>query len=128
MVQRPILEIVDRAHEGRHAIDKKYDRLTDSAELEFRAKLSEVALGPAPRRAARAIAADVPPTSPHGRADRRIGEALNGWMRAHAADIAGLDLAKPMLTQLDKLTDDQLREAFRSIDPLARAASPAPQG
>ena len=110
-------------HEGRHAIDKKYDHLTDGAELEFRAKLSEVALAPAPREAVTSIAADMPPTTPHGRADRRIGELLIGWMKAHAAEIADLDPARPMLLQIDKLTDDQLREAFRSMDPLARASS-----
>ncbi len=107
------------AHEGRHAIDKKYLHWLTSPELEFRAKLSEVAFAPAPRTAAEAISADVPPTSPHGSADRRIGEALIAWMRKHSAEIPGLDASKPMLIQLDKLNDDQLRVAFRSIDPWA---------
>jgi hypothetical protein len=111
------------AHEGRHAIDKTIDPSMRSAELEFRAKLSEVAFAPAPRKAAEAIAATVPATSPHGSADRRIGEALTAWMRGHASEIAGLDRSRPMLLQLDKLTDDQLRDSFRSLDPLANAAS-----
>ena len=109
-------------HEGRHAIDKKHDILTDSAELEFRAKLSEVALAPAPRRAIDSIAFDLPPTSPHGIANRRIGGALGVWMKAHAAEIAGLDPSRPMLLQVENLTDDQLRSAMRSMDPLAGAA------
>ena len=55
--------------------------------------------------------------------DRRIGALLTAWMRAHAAATSGLDQGKPMLLQVDKLTDDQLREAFRSMDPLAAAGS-----
>ena len=110
------------AHEGRHAIDKKYEKGLSSPELEFTAKLSEVVFAPAPRHAAEAIGAQVPATSPHGRADRRIGEALTKWMRDHASEIAGIDSSKAMLLQFDKLSDDQLRAAFGSIDPLARAA------
>lgn len=109
------------AHEGRHAIDKKYDHWTSSAELEYRAKLSEVTLGPAPGKAAESIGAQVPATSPHGVADRRIGKGLTAWMTAHIGEIAAADPAKAMLTQVDKLTDDQLRSAFRSLDPLANA-------
>jgi hypothetical protein len=108
------------AHEGRHAIDQKYDQLKFSPELEFRAKLSEVALGPAPRKAAESIGGKLPATSPHGVANRRIGKALSAWMRAHQAEIAGVDPSRPMLSQVDRLSDDQLREAFRSFDPLAK--------
>lgn len=110
------------AHEGRHAIDKK-DHLVkpgDGAEMEFRAKLSEIALAPAPRHAIESITYNGPPNTPHGAANRRIGRLLNDWMRAHAAAIEGLDPNKAMLLQVDKLTDDQLRQAFRSMDPLAR--------
>jgi hypothetical protein len=109
------------AHEGRHAIDKKFDGLTRSDELEFRAKLSEVALGPAPRRAIGSIAADLPATTSHGAANRRIGAALTAWMKAHGSEIAGLDAARPMLLQVETMTDEQLRRAFRSMDPLAAA-------
>ncbi len=45
---------------------------------------------------------------------RRIGEALATWIKAHA-----VDAARPMLLQVGKMTDDQLRQAFRSMDPLA---------
>ncbi|MBV8517416.1 MAG: hypothetical protein JO197_08445 [Acidobacteria bacterium] len=109
------------AHEGRHAIDHKYDHLDDSEELEFRAKLSEVALAPSPRRALSGgiLGGGVGANTPHGKANHRIGEGLVAWMKAHAREIAGLDAAKPLLPQLDKLTDAQLRAAIRSMDPLA---------
>jgi len=41
-------------------------------------------------------------------------------MRTHASEIAGLDVSKPLLAQFDKLTDEQICAAFRSMDPLAR--------
>ena len=44
-------------------------------------------------------------------------------MRAHAAEITGLEANRPMLAQVDKLSDDQLRTAFRSMDPLAGGTS-----
>jgi hypothetical protein len=108
------------AHEGRHAIDQKYERLKDAEELEYRAKLSEVALTPAPRNALYGgILGDVGSPTPHGRANSRVCEGVTAWMRAHAREIAGLDVAKPLLPQLDKLSDEQLRAAFRSLDPFA---------
>ncbi len=108
------------AHEGRHAIDKKDFKIDDAATLEFRAKLSEVALAPSPRGAVDSIAFAAPPNAPHGIANRRIGALLAQWMRDHASSISGLDPQKAMLLQVDRLSDDQLRQAFRSMDPLAR--------
>jgi hypothetical protein len=119
-VTRDVFDSSIWAHEGRHAIDKKYDQLKSSPELEFRAKLSEVGLSSAPRKAAESIGGKLPATSPHGVANRRIGKALSAWMHAHEAEIAGVDPSRPMLSQVDKLTDDQMREAFRSMDPLAK--------
>ena len=53
---------------------------------------------------------------------RVLSAALTAWMKAHAAEIRGLDRTRPMLMQVEKLTDEQLRAAFRSMDPLARPA------
>jgi hypothetical protein len=114
------------AHEGRHAIDKKHFSFKSSADLEYRAKLSEVALAHSPRGAiAGHIFAAINADSPHGQANRRIETAVAKWMKQHAAEIAGLDTAKPLLPQFDKLTDEQIRTAFRSLDPLAAGASGA---
>jgi hypothetical protein len=108
------------AHEGRHAIDAK-EGIKDSAELEFNAKLSEAAFAPAPRRAViSGIFVNLDPSSSHGKANHRIFKGLTEWMRTHAHQIAGLDVSKPLLAQFDKLTDDQIRTVFRSMDHLAR--------
>jgi hypothetical protein len=112
------------AHEGRHAIDKKYKLASGAPELEYRAKLSEVAFAPAPRAALAnsILGGGLGANNPHGLADKRALEGVVAWMKAHAADIAGLDPAKPLMPQLDRMTDVQLREAFRSLDPLAKPA------
>lgn len=110
------------AHEGRHAIDKKgwFSWLTSDAEREYRAKLSEVVFAPEPRLGLGAIIdANIGDSTPHGRANLRVMQGLVQWMEAHGAEIRGLDRSLPALPQLDKLTDDQLRAAFRSMDPRA---------
>jgi hypothetical protein len=108
------------AHEGRHAIDAADSALT-SADREFRAKLSEVVFAPYPRLALGGILdANIGDDTPHGQANLNVVEGLLRWMTGHSRGIAGLDASAPLLPQLPLLTDDQLRAAFRSLDPLAR--------
>ncbi|HJW95119.1 MAG TPA: hypothetical protein VJ901_16000 [Thermoanaerobaculia bacterium] len=109
------------AHEGRHAIDAQYAHIRSDAERELRAKLSELAFGPDPRLALAdgIIVPNVGSDSPHGQANLRIMKGLVEWMKAHAK----LDPKRPVLPQLDTLTDEQLREAARSMDPWARVSS-----
>ncbi len=106
------------AHEGRHAIDKKIFGIRDATDLEYRAKLSEIALAPSPRLMG-SVLDPIGGSSPHGKANERALTGVVAWMRAHAAEISGLDPKLPLLPQLDCLTDDQIRAAFRSLDPLA---------
>jgi tetratricopeptide (TPR) repeat protein len=109
------------AHEGRHAIDQRGPfNVLSSEELEFRAKLSEVAFAPEPRLALNGIIdANIGDSSSHGKANLRIMHGLVQWMSIHSAEIHGFDASSPVLPQLGELTDDQLRIAFRSMDPLA---------
>jgi hypothetical protein len=110
------------AHEGRHAIDRRLDRDFETWELEYRAKLSEVAFAPRPRLALRGgiLNASTGDDTPHGRANLKVMEELVRWMRAHAGEIEGFDASAPVLPQLSLLDDGQLRRAFRSFDPMAR--------
>ena len=93
-------------------------------ESEFRAKLSEVAFSDAPRLSWGAILnADMADeTSPHGRANKRIARGLVAWMKAHQTQIVGLDVSHPLMPQFDKLNDEQMRVAMRSMDPWAPKA------
>jgi hypothetical protein len=109
------------AHEGRHAIDDKLSPKISADEREFRAKLSEIAFAAHPKLLMSSIVhPNIGDQTPHGRANLRIVAGLVRWMRAHAAQIRGLDSSRPMLPQLPLLDEDQLRAAFRAMDPLAR--------
>jgi hypothetical protein len=55
----------------------------------------------------------------HGLANLRIVRGIVAWMQANSGKIKGIDTARPLLPQFDLLTDEQMREAMRSMDPLA---------
>ncbi|HVG24978.1 MAG TPA: hypothetical protein VND45_12535 [Thermoanaerobaculia bacterium] len=96
------------AHEGRHAIDHAVYKIENSEELEYRAKLSEIVFAASPRLAfADGILSTVGDT-PHGRANKRVLDGIQRVTKLGA------------LTDLDKLTDEQLRAAARSLDPMAK--------
>ncbi|HEX8411428.1 MAG TPA: hypothetical protein VF883_21400 [Thermoanaerobaculia bacterium] len=97
------------AHEGRHSIDQTQFGIDDSEELEYRAKLSEIAFAASPRLALTgAILTNVGGDTPHGKANQRV---LEGMAR----------VTKVKLNALDSLSDEQLRNAARALDPLAKA-------
>ncbi|MFI5198074.1 MAG: hypothetical protein ACHQJD_05605 [Thermoanaerobaculia bacterium] len=117
---RAVIESSIFAHEGRHAIDSQFEDVKDPATREYRAKLSEIAFAPAPRLAFGGILTDgIGNPTPHGQANLKLMKGLVAWMGAHRAEIAGFDAGAPTLPQLDKLTDEQLRAAARSLDPMA---------
>jgi hypothetical protein len=111
-------------HEGRHALDKILVRWLaryDDSNLEYRAKLSELALGEYPPLALVNInAPEIGSGSAHGEADEKLLGAYVEWIRAHPAEIVGYDRKRPPLAQLDKLTDAQLRSVARGLDPIAK--------
>jgi hypothetical protein len=107
------------AHEGRHVIDFRLG-IASNVELEFNAKLAETTFCryPGIPLGSNVLHPNVGPNG-HGEANLRIVQGLVAWIEAHADEIEGLDLSRPLLPQLDLLTDDQLRAAARSLDPLA---------
>jgi hypothetical protein len=110
-------------HEGRHAIDKAMasDPSTlDETMLEYHAKLSELALADYPRMALHNINRGIGGSSAHDRAGTRIIGHFHAWIEAHSGQVAGYDPSLPAAVQLDKLTDAQIREVARSLDPLAQ--------
>jgi hypothetical protein len=118
------------AHEGRHVLDrldKPYLSLVFNASenLEYRAKLSEVTFAPEPLLAIGGIFYSNigQKGDPHGMANERIMKGLVNWMKAHSSEIQALDSSRPLLPQFDLLTDEQMREAFRSMDPWASSRS-----
>lgn len=114
------------AHEGRHVFDMS-DKPGgySGAELEFRAKCSEIVFAPDPLLIA-GVGNIFSPNigrkdNGHGSANTRIMKLLADWMKVHSAEIAALDESRPLLPQFDRLTDDQMRAAFRAMDPRGQA-------
>ncbi|MFL5384598.1 MAG: hypothetical protein ACJ8GN_18910 [Longimicrobiaceae bacterium] len=108
------------AHEGRHAIDRRLGLDLTPADREYRAKLSEIAFSTVPRLALTAIVQpNAGDATPHGQANARALRGLDAWMHAHAGEIRGLDPSLPLLPQATRLSDEQIRAAFRSLDPLS---------
>ena len=108
-------------HEGRHAIDAVVagDKKVDQVTLEYQAKLSELALAAYPRMALRNMNRSLEGDGPHDKAGARIFDEYRKWMESHRGELIGYDPAVAALAQLDKLTDMQLREVARALDPLA---------
>ncbi len=110
-------------HEGRHVLDKARHHGLGSlsgTELEYRAKLSELALSDYPRLALSNISGGALEDTPHGRANTRVLRAFKRWMERNRLEIAGLDLAAPELSQIELLSNDQIRAIARGLDPAAR--------
>lgn len=108
-------------HEGRHAIDKLSKQRFKTWELEYRAKLSEIALADAPRGALQNVVDNtIGGDSPHGKANEHLMKGVVAWMEQHRSEIAGLDASLPLMPQLDRLTDAQIWAAVGALDPLAR--------
>jgi hypothetical protein len=121
VVSKLIRESSIIAHEGRHAIDDAVFPPLGAEEREFRAKLSEVVFAPHPKIVLSSIVhPNIGDATPHGRANARVMLGLIHWMRANASSIRGLDVSRPMLPQLPRLSDLQIGRAFRAMDPMAR--------
>jgi len=56
---------------------------------------------------------------PHDKAGAKIFDEFRKWIEKNTEQVMGYDPALPALVQLDKLSDDQIREIARSLDPLA---------
>ncbi len=108
-------------HEGRHALDHqefKGEHALPGAELEYRAKLSEIELATYPRMPLDNImSADIGGDTAHGAADARIMTGLADWIVAHKGEVAGFDPAVPAAEQIDRLTDNQMRMIAKAMDP-----------
>jgi hypothetical protein len=111
-------------HEGRHALDRGLvrglARLSDS-NLEYRAKLSELAFADYPRLAFNNInEPSLGDDSAHGKANERMLRQFADWIAKHSGQVQGYDPALPAVVQIDRLTDAQMRAIARSLDPIAK--------
>ena len=111
-------------HEGRHALDQAQfpgDAALGDAELEFRAKLSELEYGASPKLALSNIYGRLlGGTTGHGVANLRLVGALTAWLTEHRRDVTDFDPAVPLVSQLWRIDDQQLREIAARLDPAER--------
>ena len=112
------------AHEGRHALDRDLVHglaRFDDANLEYRAKLSQLALADYPRLALLNINdPTVGGGTPHGDANDRVLREYADWVAANPNQVARYDPRLPAAVQLDRLSDAQIRAIARGLDPIAR--------
>lgn len=120
LMEKIALDAKIYAHEGRHSIDMKRNYSNSSKELEFTAKLSEIYFSAKPLLfLGTIIGPNMGDGTSHGEANLKLVKGLVKWMNGHKKEIAGFDKSKPTLPQLDKLTNEQLRQAVKSMDPMA---------
>jgi len=110
------------AHEGRHALDQvhfkpAFDAMGDD-ERELRAKYSEIVFSSDPTLAltGSVLGAQLDESSGHGRANKRFRVVLVDWMAVHADQIIGLDPKRPLIMQVDLLSDAQLVQLVKAAD------------
>jgi len=108
-------------HEGRHVLDQKQytgEQALSSEELEYRAKLSELQFGEYPCLSlSKMVNGQIGGESNHGKANTRILKEIGIWITGNAASVEGFDAKRPVLSQIDKLSDKQMRLFACSRDP-----------
>jgi hypothetical protein len=118
---RAILWATITVHEGRHILDQMQypgDRALSSEELEFRAKLSELQFDEYPRLSLRRmVTGQIGGESSHAKANTRILKELGLWIEKNSTAVEGFNPDRPVWSQIDKLTDKQLRSFACSRDP-----------
>jgi len=110
-------------HEGRHAVDSKYRFIFEPLckDFEYRAKLSEILFSEDPFFTfafSPVYMRNMTSKSKHSKGSRKVVVNLVNWMNGNKEYINGFDTKKSTLTQLDLLTKVQLKDAFKTMDPL----------
>jgi len=108
-------------HEGRHNIDEKFMaeqyKKRSMDEVEYHAKSSELVFSPYPLLALSELVSGSG-ESGHGKANKRIVDICLEWMKNNSSKIPGLNPEKPLLPQMYLLSAEQVKECYRTADPL----------
>lgn len=118
-------------HEGRHSIEKKYlhekFKNWSNEEREFHAKLSQIIFSTEPRLELAGMITSIS-ESEHGLANKRIVDIAIDWIKNNKNLIEGFSSDKPIFSQLYLLTNEQIKECYKSTDPLYNCQkTPAPK-
>lgn len=108
------------AHEGRHCIDRvvlqEDYRALGTATIEFRGRLSQIAFSTAPKLEVSNMVNGIG-SSPTGQSIQMISDVLENWIILNTEKIKGYDSTKQPLSQLYKLTDNQIITCIKNVDP-----------
>lgn len=108
-------------HEGRHSIEQKYlaekFKKWSNEDREFHAKLSQIIFATEPRLELPGMISDIS-ESGHGLANKKIVEVAADWIVKNSTQIKGYASNKSPISQLYLLTNNQIKECYKSIDPL----------
>jgi hypothetical protein len=112
-------------HEGRHNLDADLHSsiFHNHDSYEYWAKLSQISFANLPSFELERAFNYNPKTGPndgHTGADAKIVTEYYNWMNTHKNEIKGLDTKRPLLCQVDLLTEDQIRNIARTLDPIYR--------
>ncbi|AUP77669.1 hypothetical protein [Flavivirga eckloniae] len=110
------------AHEGRHSIDQKY--MPEEFEgwsneiREFRGKLSQIIFAPEPRLELSGMVTSIIGDYGHIKANKRIVDVAIEWIKENKEHISGYSDNKSAFSQLYLLTNNQIKECYKQVDPL----------
>lgn len=115
------MEATILAHEGRHSIEKRYmlEQFSewDNEEREFHAKLSQIIFATEPRYELAGMVADLNETG-HGKANKRIVDIALNWVKKNSGKIKGYSESKSEFSQIYLLTNSQIKQLFKQVDPM----------
>lgn len=108
------------AHEGRHSLDRvvlgdEYSQL-GIAVLEYRARLSQIVFSESPKLEL-ANMVNGTGTTGAGQANKMIVDVIEKYVKTNQKEIEDFDHSKQAISQIYKLTNEQLKSCFRAVDP-----------
>jgi len=108
------------AHEGRHSLDRialedGYRELGIPT-IEYRARLSQIAFSESPKLELANMINGVGTTGA-GLSNKMIVEVAEQWLAVNSSDVAEFDATKLPISQLYRLTEEQIKNCFRAVDP-----------
>lgn len=111
-------------YQARFAIERARlgDELANTPEvtLEYHARLAMIIKSPRPRftLAGAILLPGIGGDTAEGQANAKVLEGFVAWMEANPHEVVAFDRTRPTLVQLDHLSDEQMINIARSLDPL----------
>lgn len=108
------------AHEGRHSLDRvvlgdKYREL-GNPNIEYRARLSQIAFSKSPKLELANMINGIGSTNA-GLSNKMIIDVIEKWIKVNSDKIKDFDISKSNISQIYKLSNEQIKSCIRNVDP-----------